>query len=72
MEDLDLDALARIEGMLTDRGWSLPELSRRSGLSLSTLRSWRKRGSRICLGSLKFICDAFGVTMAEFVAELER
>ena len=72
MEDLDLDALARIEGMLTDRGWSLPELSRRSGLSLSTLRSWRKMGSRICLGSLKCICDAFGVTMAEFVAELER
>lgn len=72
MEDLDLDALARIEGMLTDRGWSLPELSRRSGLSLSTLRSWRKRGSRICLGSLKCICDAFGVSMAEFVAELER
>ena len=72
MEDLDLDALARIEGMLTDRGWSLQELSRRSGLSLSTLRSWRKRGSRICLGSLKCICDAFGVTMAEFVAELER
>ena len=72
MEDLDLDALARIEGMLTDRGWSLPELSRRSGLSLSTLRSWRKQGSRICLGSLKCVCDAFGVTMAEFVAELER
>ena len=72
MEDLDLDALARIEGMLEDRGWSLPELSRRSGLSLSTLRSWRMRGSRICLGSLKCICDAFGVTMAEFVAELER
>ena len=72
MEDLDLDALARIEGMLTDRGWSLPELSRRSGLSLSPLRSWGKRGSRICLGSLKCICDAFGVTMAEFVAELER
>ena len=72
MEDLDLDALARIERMLEDRGWSLPELSRRSGLSLSTLRSWRKRGSRICLGSLKCICDAFGVTMAEFVAALER
>ena len=72
MDDLDLDAAARIERMLEARGWSLPELSRRSGISLSTLRSARKRGSRICLGSLKSICDAFGVTMAEFVAELER
>lgn len=72
MEDLDLDAAARIEIMMAQRGWSLPELSRRSGLSLSTLRSWRKRGSRICLGSLKCICDAFGVTMAEFIAELEK
>ena len=72
MEDLDLDAAARIEGMLEARGWSLPELSRRSGISLSTLRSARKRGSRISLGSLKSICDAFGVTLAEFVAELEK
>lgn len=72
MEDLDLYASERIQGMLEARGWSLPELSRRSGISLSTLRSARKRGSRICLGSLKCICDAFGVTMAEFVAELEK
>ena len=72
MDDLDLDAAARIERMLEARGWSLPELSRRSGISLSTLRSARKRGSRICLGSLNCICDAFGVTMAEFVAELEQ
>ena len=72
MDDLDLDAAARIERMLEARGWSLPELSRRSGISLSTLRSARKRGSRIYLGSLKCICDAFGVTMAEFVAELEQ
>jgi lambda repressor-like predicted transcriptional regulator len=71
MEDLDLDAALRIEGMLAERGWSLPELSRRSGISLSTLRSARKRGSRYCLSSLKCICDAFGVSMAEFVAQLE-
>ena len=72
MEDFDLDAMARIEGMLEARGWSLPELSRRSGISLSTLRSARKRGSRVSLSSLKCICDAFGVTLAEFVAELEK
>ena len=72
MEDLDLDAMARIDALLEARGWSLPELSRRSGISLSTLRSARKRGSRLCLGSLKCICDAFGVTMAEFVSELEK
>ena len=72
MEDLDLDAMARIDALLEARGWSLPELSRRSGISLSTLRSARKRGSRICLGSLKSICGAFGITMAEFMAELER
>ncbi len=72
MDDLDLNAAAQIEGMLVQRGWSLPELSRRSGISLSTLRSARKRGSRICLGSLKCICDALGVSMAEFVAELEK
>ncbi len=72
MEDLDLDAMERIRGMLEARGWSLPELSRRSGICLSTLRSARKRGSRLCLSSLKCICDAFGVTLAEFVAELEK
>ena len=64
--------MARIDGMLEARGWSLPELSRRSGISLSTLRSARKRGSRFSLRSLKSICDAFGVTLAEFVAELEK
>ena len=44
-----------------------PELARRSGLSLSTLRSARKRGSRICLENLKRICDAFGMSLGEFV-----
>ncbi len=72
MRDMDLDALARIDALLEDRGWSLPELSRRSGISLSTLRSARKRGSRVTLGSLKRICDALGVTMADFVSGLER
>ncbi len=52
------------------RGWSLPELARRSGLSLSTLRSARKRGSRISLGNLKCICDAFGMSLGEFVEGL--
>ena len=72
MEDLDLCAAARIEGLLSERGWSLPELSRRSGISLSTLRSARKRRSRYCLETLKCICAAFGISLADFVAGLEQ
>ncbi len=70
MEDVDLCAMARIGELMEARGWSLPELARRSGLSLSTLRSARKRGSRISLGNLKCICDAFGMSLGEFVEGL--
>lgn len=70
LEDLDLIALKRIGELMEARGWSLPELARRSGLSLSTLRSARNRGSRICLENLKRICDAFGMGLGEFVDSL--
>ena len=70
MEDLDLRALARIGELMEARGWSLPELARRSGLSLSTLRSARKRGSRVSLENLKCLCDAFGLGLGEFVDSL--
>ncbi|WP_137988369.1 helix-turn-helix domain-containing protein [Streptomyces vilmorinianum] len=62
---------ARLAELRTERGWSLDELARRTGVSRSTLsRLERKELSptAVLLGKL---CAAYGLTMSRLLAEVE-
>ena len=47
-------------------GWSMYKLSIESGLAQSTLQNMYARGTLPSLSTLQNICDAFGITLAQF------
>ncbi len=64
-----MDTKAHIRQLMDERGWTIYELSKRSGLSQTTLSNMWKRNTEPSLPSLRAICNAFGITLAQFFAE---
>ena len=60
---------AKIDKMRIERGWSIYKLSQESGVLNQTIYKWFYRKAMITIPTLTQICDAFGVTLAEFFAE---
>ena len=66
-----MDINKKIEVLRFQRGWSLYELSQESGITQSTLVSMLKRGNPPKIETLSLLCDAFGITLAQFFLEDE-
>ena len=54
---------------MDERGWTIYELAKRSGLAQTTLSNMWKRNTEPTIPSLRAICDGFGITLAQFFAE---
>ena len=67
-----MDVNRKIIDMCNERGWSIYELSLQSGITQSTLNSMLHRGNPPKFENLKCICEAFGVTLAQFFLEDEH
>ena len=61
-----MDILQKIEKYRLQMGWSMYKLSIESGLAQSTLQNMYARGTLPSLSTLQNICDAFGITLAQF------
>lgn len=61
-----INVLERITELREKRHWSEYQLAERSGLTQSTISSWYRKGMLPTIPSLSKICDAFGITMAQF------
>lgn len=66
-----MDAKTRIKELMDERGWTIYELSKRSGLAQTTISNMWKRNTEPTIPSLRAICDGFGITLAQFFAEGE-
>lgn len=64
-----MDAKTRIKELMDERGWTIYELSKRSGLAQTTLSNMWKRNTEPTIPSLRAICNGFGITLAQFFAE---
>lgn len=64
-----MDAKTRIKELMDERGWTIYELSKRSGLAQTTISNMWKRNTEPTIPSLRAICNAFGITIAQFFAE---
>jgi transcriptional regulator with XRE-family HTH domain len=53
----------RLRDLRTEHGWSLAEVSQRSGLSVSFLSSVERGTSSISVGNLFKLADAYGTTV---------
>ena len=51
------------------RGWSEYQLAEKSGLPQSTISSWYRKNMIPTLPSLEKICEAFGITLSQLLAE---
>ena len=62
----------KIDELRFQRGWSVYELAQEAGITQSTLTSLIKRGNPPKIDTLECICDAFGITLAQFFIEDEE
>ena len=67
-----MDINKKIENMRFQRGWSMYELAQEAGITQSTLTSMIKRGNPPKIDTLESICEAFGITLAQFFMEDEH
>lgn len=67
-----MDINKKIETLRFQRGWSTYELAQEAGITQSTLTSMMKRGNPPKIETLQSICEAFGITLAQFFLEDEQ
>lgn len=67
-----MDINKKIEALRFQRGWSMYELAQEAGITQSTLTSMIKRGNPPKIDTLSCICEAFGMTLAQFFIEDEQ
>lgn len=64
-----MDCLARIKELLTERNWSMYQLSQAAGIPQSTLSNLFIRCNAPTIPTLEKICGALGITMSEFFSK---
>ena len=65
------DILGRIEQERLSRSWSEYALAENSGLTQSTISTWRRRNLQPNVASIEKICTGFGITLSQFFQEEE-
>ena len=62
----------RIVDMCEERGWSTYTLAQKADITHSTLNSSINRDTPPKIDTLQRICEAFGITLAQFFMEDEK
>lgn len=65
------DILRKIERERLARGWSEYALVENSGLTQSTISTWRRRNLQPNVASIEKICNGLGITLAQFFNDSE-
>ena len=64
-----MDAQKRIRQLMEERGWTDYKLAKESNLSHSTVANMFNRNNAPTLLTLKVVCRAFGIILAQFFSE---
>lgn len=64
-----MDIIKRINDLRAERGWSVNYLAMEAELTQSTLATMLSRNTPPKLDTLQNLCNAFGITMAQFFNE---
>lgn len=67
-----MDILSKIKELQGERDWTDYKLSQESGIPLTTLSTIFSRKNTPKLDTLQRICNAFGLTLAQFFLEDEK
>ena len=61
-----MTVLERILELRNERGWTEYKLSEESGIAQTTISSWYRKDVLPTIPSLKKICDAYNISLAQF------
>ena len=64
-----MDILNRIEQLRKEKNWSVNYLAMEAGLTQSTLNNLYSRKSEPKISTLRSICNAFNISLADFFYE---
>jgi len=64
-----MDTKIRIKELMDERGWTIYELSKRSGLAQTTISNMWKRNTEPTIPSLRAMCGGFGISLSQFFAK---
>ena len=64
-----MDIIKRLNDLREERGWSVNYLALEAELTQSTLATMLSRNTPPKLDTLQNLCNAFGITMAQFFNE---
>ena len=67
-----MNVLEKVKKLQEDRGWSTYKLAYEAGLTQSTLSNMFARGTCPTVDTLEKLCDAFGISLAEFFESDEK
>ena len=67
-----MNVLEKIKKLQVERGWSTYKLAYEAGLTQSTLSNMFARGTCPTVDTLEKICEAFGISLAEFFESDEK
>lgn len=63
------EIVEKIEALRKERGWTAYKLAEEACVAQSTLFNMRTRGTLPSITTLACICDAFGISLAEFFSD---
>lgn len=66
-DEMNLDIVGRIRKENEKRGWTVYRLAKEANLSHSTLTNMMHRGTCPSLTTIENVCEAYGITLAEFL-----
>ena len=66
-DKMNLDIVGRIRKENEQRGWTVYRLAKEANLSHSTLTNMMHRGTCPSLTTIENVCEAYGITLAEFL-----
>ncbi len=66
-----MDIFDKIDKLRVNRGWTIYKLAQESGLSQQTIHQWFDNHSTPTIAAIQAVCEAFGITVAEFFSENE-
>ena len=61
-----MDARERIRQLMQERNWTIYRLAKEAGMSQTTVSNIFKRNNEPSIPTLRRLCAAFGITMAQF------
>ena len=66
-DKMNLDIVGRIRKENEKRGWTVYRLAKEANLSPSTLTNMMHRGTCPSMTTIENVCEAYGITLAEFL-----